>query len=154
MTSPHSRARASKELAERFAELLKEPHSHQLGVCAQLGIQWHNHMDWMRARPEPGSDVDDYQRIVLAALDAQRRRDLTDMATDVEEAAGTHAATILNMRKWRHESRFKRFYDDAQKVEHSGPNGGPIDVRDLSTASDKDLLGLLAVTKTKADDAE
>jgi hypothetical protein len=150
MTAPASRAHASKELGEEFAKLLQEPHAHQLGVCAKLGLEEWQHHEWMRSRSEATRE---YRLAVLRGLDEQRRKDLTAMATDVEEAAGTHAATILNMRKWRHESRFKRFYDDAAKVELTGANGGPLDVRDLSKAKDADLLSLLEKT-AKEPDAE
>lgn len=151
---PVSRARASKELGELFAKALQAPHAHQVGVCARLGILDYMHFDWMRAQAEPGTPVALYRLEVLRGLDEQRSKDLTDIATDVEAAAGTHAATILNMRKWRHESRFKRFYDDTTKVEHSGPNGGPIDVRDLSKAKDAELLSILDKTVKDPDASE
>lgn len=129
-----SRARAvtkhpTPELGRAFAALLGEQLSHQLGVAARLGIPWRTHGRWMAADAEPGSDLAVYQAEVLAALDRQRVKDLTEIADAVDDAPGTHAATIWNVRKHRHESRFKRFYDDASKheVELSGPEKGPVE---------------------------
>lgn len=146
-----SRARASKELGELFAEALKEPHSHQLGVCAKLGIVHHLHVEWMRAKREPGSDVAAYQMAVVAALDARRIADLNDMEEAVNDAPGTHAATVFNMRKHRHESRFRRFYDDPQKVEVSGPDQGPIQTQS-SQLSDAEVDARLAALAAKRKD--
>lgn len=126
MTDPASRARASKELGEEFAKALQEAHAHQLGVCAKLGILEHQHHDWMRSKAEPGTPVAEYRLAVLRGLDEQRRKDLTDIEVALEAAETGKATPVLNMRKWRHESRFKRFYDDAAKVEVTGKDGGPI----------------------------
>lgn len=129
-----SRARAvtkhpTPELGRAFAGLLAESLSHQLGVAARLGIPWRTHGRWMAADAEPGSDLAVYQSEVLAALDRQRVADLKSIESAVDDAPGTHAGTIWNVRKHRHESRFRRFYDDASKheVELSGPDKGAIE---------------------------
>ena len=123
----HPRARANAELGRRFAELLAEPLSHQLGVCGKLGIPWRTHVRWMAADAEPDSDLAAYQCAVLEALDRQRIEDLKDIDVGVERAPGTHVGTFWNVRKHRHESRFRRFYEDAtSKVEVSGPEGAPM----------------------------
>jgi hypothetical protein len=141
-----ARARVCKALGEQFAELLKERDSHQLGVCAKLGIPWWLHMECMAERAEPGTPVGDYQLAVLAALDDRRRADMDDMRDDVVNAPGTHVATIWNMRKHRHESRFRRFYDEPQKVELTGKDGGPIHHKHEAVAamSDAQLEAYLA----------
>lgn len=128
-TKPHPRARATKELGRQFAAELLQPHSHQLGACGRLGIPWRTHTRWMAAQAEPGTDLADYQSEVLAALDKLRIADLKEIETAVDDAPGTHAATVWNVRKHRHESRFKRFYDDPAKheVELSGKDGGAIE---------------------------
>lgn len=140
---PYSRARASKELGQAFAKLLEEPYSHQLGVSAQLGIPWRAHTEWMSLKAEPDSELAAYQSEVLAALDKQRRADLKGMEVAIEDAETGKVATIWNMRKHRHESRFRRFYEDAkQSIELSGPDGGAIQVDAVSKMSDAELRKL------------
>lgn len=138
------RARANRDLGARFAHLLDTmPHSHQLGVCAELRIPWRTHMRWMADEGEPGSDVAEYQAEVLAALSRKRAADLDDIARDVEAADGAHCSVVWNMRKHRHESRFKRFYDDAAptKVAITDKDGN-----DLSGVPVAQLLAMLAKT--------
>jgi len=125
-----AKRRANRELGERFAELLSEKNSHQLGVCAKLGIPYRTHAHWMAQEAEPGSDIAEYQSAVLAGLDAARRADLDDIDLAIDESEGSHVGTVWNSRKHRHDSRFKRFYEpDTQKVELTGKDGAPIDVR-------------------------
>lgn len=129
----YSRARgADVELGRAFAALLAEKHSHQLGVCGRLGIPWQTHMTWMAKTPEPGSDLAEYQREVLAALDRQRVADLEDIDTTLEQAPDAKTSTLWNVRKHRHESRFRRFYEPetplVSKVELTGKDGAPIAV--------------------------
>lgn len=156
--SGQSRARASVrptvELARRFAELLEEPESHQLVVSARCGIPWTTYKDWMSGCVASATE---FRAIVLEALDKRRRADLADMAEAVEEAPGTHAATILNMRKFRHEGRFKRFYkdDEPTKLELTGKDGGAVEL-DLRSKSVDDLVSLMLaadqVKRGKEDD--
>ncbi len=139
------RARANRELGLRFAHLLATlPHSHQLGVCAELRIPWRTHMRWMATDAEEGSDVAEYQAEVMAALAKQRAKDLDDIDTAVEVAEGSKASTVWNVRKHRHESRFKRFYEDAAplKVAMTDSEGN-----DLATVPTTALIGMLAQTK-------
>lgn len=142
------------ELAERFAALLAEPYSHQLGVCGRLGIPYTTYKRWLADEDAANPDIAAFRRIVLAALDERRRADLEDAERAVDKAPGTHAATVWNMRKFAHESRFRRFYGDdaaAAKVELTGKDGGPVDFRNMSTA---DLLATVLATGTKPDEDE
>jgi hypothetical protein len=142
----HVRARPCRELGERFAAMLQEPHAHQLGVCARLGIAYASHKRWMAAE-EPDADMAEYQAAVLVGLDNARVADLDDMAVKVEGAPGTHAGTIWNMRKFRHESRFKRFYDEPTKVELTGKDQGPLQVEGKPTR-EQALAELRELAKT------
>lgn len=149
----HSRAHASVrptvELAGRVAELLEEPESHQLAVTAQLGIPWSTYHDWMSGRV---ASAVEFRAVVLRALEKRRRADLDDMVRAIEDAPGSHAATIWNMRKFRHEGRFKRFYaDEPTKVELTGKDGGPIE-QQLSGLPAKELLELYAKARKDADE--
>lgn len=99
-------------------------------------------MKWMATDAADNADLAAYQAEVLRGLDAQRVRDLADMEAAVKGAAGTHVSTIWNMRKFRHESRFKRFYDDPTKFELSGPDGGPVQVDVVAKMSDAELRRL------------
>ena len=143
-----TRARPNKALGEQFAELMKEPHAHQLGVCARMRISYATFKRWM-ANEEPDADLAEFQAAVLDGLDRARRADLTDMETAVLAAAGTHAGTVWNMRKHRHESRFKRFYDDPQKVELTGKDGGPVEHKHAFVAQlpDSELLAIVTGDK-------
>lgn len=135
--SARARSRANAELGRMFAELLKEPDSHQLGVCAKLGIPWRTHMDWMAARVEPGTDLADYQSAVLAALDEQRRLDLENGQSLLDNCHPAKANAQFNMFKFRHENRFRRFYSDEeasapkQQVELTGKDGGPVETSNV-----------------------
>lgn len=135
----HTRARACRALGLEFAELLGEKHSHQLGVCARLGIPWRTHMSWMAKDASGDADLTAYQCEVLAGLDRQRVADLDDIDVVVEAVEPGRASTIWNVRKHRHEGRFKRFYDDPTKVELSGPGGGALQVDVVSKMSDAEL---------------
>ena len=131
-TSERARASvANGALGKKFAALLAEPNSHQLGVCAKLGIPWRTHMDRMAAQTEPGSDAEAYQSAILEALDRQRQLDYEDGKQLLDSAPPAKAASYFNLFKLRHESRFRRFYadDNAQKhqVELTGKDGGPIE---------------------------
>lgn len=106
-------------------------------------IPWRTHMRWMAEAAEPGGDMAQYQSAVLAGLDQQRKRDLAELERAVEDAPGTHVSTVWNMRKHRHESRFKRFYDDAQKVELSGPEGSAVQLDVVAKLSDAELKKLV-----------
>lgn len=119
-----SRARASKELGELFEAALKEPHAHQKGVCAKLEIDEWRHWEWMRSRTD---DTRDYRMAVIRGLDYARIADINATDRAIEEADAAHCSTVWNSRKHRHESRFRSFYDEPTKIEHSGPNGGPIE---------------------------
>lgn len=133
MTETPGRSRANKETGEAFAALLAEKHSHQLGCCAKLGIPWSTHMRWMASTAAEGSDLEAYQKAVLVALDEQRKRDLDEIDVQLETAEPNRIATMWNVRKHRHESRFKRFYEaDAQKVELTGAGGGPVQMTALT----------------------
>lgn len=140
----HTRARACRALGLKFAELLGERHSHQLGVCARLGIPWRTHMSWMAKDASGDADLTAYQCEVLAGLDAQRVADLDDIDRVVGDAAVEpgRVSTLWNVRKHRHEGRFKRFYDDPTKVELSGPDGGALQVDVVAKLSDAELRKL------------
>lgn len=149
---PPTRARASAELADRFADLLAEEHSHQLGVCGQLGIAYATYKRWMSDDEDASPEVAAFRAIVLRALDARRKEDMRQAREAVEGAPGTHAATVWNMRKWAHEQRFKRFYaEEPARVELTGKDGGAIDFRNMST---EDLLATVLATGQKPDEDE
>lgn len=143
--SGQSRARASVrptvELARRFAQLLEEPESHQLAVSARCGIPWTTYKDWMSGCVASAAE---FRAIVLEAMDKRRRADIEDMERAVDSAPGTHAATILNMRKFRHEGRFKRFYkdDEPTKLELTGKDGGAVEL-DLRSKPVEELVALM-----------
>ncbi len=121
-------------LGEAFASALEEPYSHQLGVCGRLGIAWSTHMRWMAADAEPDSDLAEYQSAVLSALDRQRRLDLENGQSQLDQAHPAKAGAQFNMFRFQHENRFKRFYGDqesAKRVELSGPDGGPIETANV-----------------------
>lgn len=154
--APFARARASVELAEQFAELMREEYSHQLGVCGRLGIPYGTYKRWLADEDATDPDIAAFRRIVLAALDERRRADLDAAKQAVEDAPGTHAATIWNMRKFAHESRFRRFYADdaaAAKVELTGKGGGPVQ-HELAALPAKELLELYANARKDAEDGE
>jgi hypothetical protein len=150
------RARASAELGEQFAALLKVEFSHQLGVCGQLGIPYRTYKDWMAEEHPTNDGIAAFRRVVMAALDERRRADLAEAQRAVDAAPGTHAATVWNMRKFAHESRFRRFYGDdaaASKVELTGKGGGPIETQ-LSGLPAKELLELYARARRDAEDGD
>lgn len=127
-----SRARASKELGELFEAALKEPHAHQVGVCAKLGIDEWRHWEWMRSKED---EHQAYRQAVIRGLDHARIEDIKATDTAIEAADSAHCSVVWNSRKHRHESRFKRFYEEpAQKVELSGPEGAPLQVQALPSA--------------------
>lgn len=125
-----ARARPTLDLAKRFAALLSEPYSHQLGVCAQLSIPYSTYKDWM-AHKEPSPELAQFQAIVLQALDAARVRDIKDARSDIASSQGATCVAFANMHKFHHERRFKRFYQSDEepktvKQEITGKDGGPI----------------------------
>lgn len=140
---PFARARASEELAGRFVKLLQVEHSHQLGVCAQLDIPYTTYKRWLADEDATDRGVAAFRRVVLAGLDERRRADLKAAQQAVEDAPGTHAATVWNMRKFAHESRFKRFYaDEPTKVELTGKDGGAVEL-DLRSKPAEELLAIM-----------
>jgi hypothetical protein len=132
--APSARARATPnaELGRRFAELLAEPHAHQLGVCGKLRLNYRTYKRWMAAETEGGTDLDDFQGLVNAALEDARVRDIQAMEQDLEQLQGpgvAKAGALVNMRTFHHTNRFKRFYgsdEDPKKLEMSGPDGKPL----------------------------
>lgn len=139
-------------MAEQFAELLQEEHSHCLGICGRLGIPYRTYQRWMA--PDGPEDAVEFRRIVTAALDEQRRKDLKAAQDAVDEAPGTHAATVWNMRKFRHESRFKRFYaDEPAKLELTGKDGGPVEL-DMRNRSVDELIALVMATGKREEDGD
>ena len=144
MTEKKSRVLYSHELGKKFREALKKPHSHQLSVCAELGISRNTHKMWMSAEAEPGSQLALYQQEVIAGLNDQRVADLEDMEKSLKAAKGSHATPTLNMRLWRHKNRFQMFEaDDIKKHEHTGKDGGPIETA-VGTMSDAQLDAIIA----------
>lgn len=116
-------------LGEAFAKQLEEPLSHQLGVTAELGINWRQHMRWMAAEYESGSQGEAYQLLVTRALDKQRRLDLEEMQNKLDVAHPAKATAQVNVSRFVHENRFKRFYgdEDVKRVELTGKDGGPLE---------------------------
>lgn len=131
---PPARARATPnaELGRQFAELLSEPHAHQLGVCGKLRINYRTFKRWMAAETEGGTDLDDFQGLVLDALEQARVRDIKNMTEALDDLDGpgvAKASALVNMRTFHHTNRFKRFYgndEDPKKLEMSGPDGKPL----------------------------
>lgn len=135
--STSARARVSTAdaaLGKRFAALLDEADSHQLGVCGKLGIPWRKHMRWMSEDAEPGTPLAAYQSAVLIALDKQRKLDLDAGQVKLDGCHPAKAGPQFNMFRFRHETRFRRFYEDetAQKheVQLTGKDGGPIETQE------------------------
>ena len=140
-----------RELGRRVGEHLRGG-AYVAEAADREGIPQSTYHSWLNGKDEAamafrqGAMAGYY----AAAHEAQEQAERDIMGSD-KGPSGPHAS----YHKWLLEKRFPAVFGQAaQQIEHSGPNGGPIDVRDLSTASDKDLLGLLAATKTKADDAE
>jgi hypothetical protein len=131
-TSERARAStANGALGRKFAALLEQRDSHQLGVCAQLGIPHSTHMRWMASDAEAGTDLAAYQSAVLLGLDRQRMLDLEQAQEKLDKCHPAKAGAQFNLFKFRHENRFRRFCADetAQKheVQLTGKDGGPIE---------------------------
>lgn len=141
----HARARVERrqptvELAERISELLAEPHASLVGSCARAGVDYKTVKRWLAAELDERPDCEQFQAIVLAALERERVRDLDDLENRLDALGGptvAKAGALVNMTTWRHDNRFKRFYqeDDAPKklaMEHTGANGGAIKTANVS----------------------
>jgi hypothetical protein len=121
--SARPRLKPTAELAERFAELLAQPHAHQLGVCAQLQLSYATYKRWMA---KDLNDVDDdmehvqFQAIVLQALERERVKDIQKLDKEFDGLDGARVAVagpLVNKHTFHHQNRFKRFYanDDEPK---------------------------------------
>lgn len=154
-----------KTLGEQFSALLSEPHAHQLGVCGRLRIPYRTYKDWMAKQPEPGSPLEEFQGIVLEALDRARVRDLQNIVVTVEAADNAKASTLANVLLHSHKNRFKRFEEAAKsEIELSGPDGAPLQtqavppkpldpleamerVKELAEAGDERAIALLEAAR-------
>lgn len=158
MSEPSARVKLqpNAELGRKVAALLAEDDSHQLGVCGKLRIPYATYKRWLAAEPrDEQHDLRDFQGIVFEALDAARVRDMEHGRVELERCETGKASPTVNMWKFAHENRFRRFYaadTDPTRLEHSGPNGGPIETANLSDAEiDRRLAEIAAKTATPAD---
>lgn len=119
-------------LAERIAGHLAEPFASLIGSCAKAGIPYRSVQRWLAEDADEGSVVEQFQLIVMDALERERVADLQKLEDDFEALGGptvAKAAALVNKHVHYHTNRFKRFYadDDApNRVELTGARGGPL----------------------------
>lgn len=121
-----ARLRPTVELAERFAEEMRRPHSHQLGACARLRLPYATYKRWLAWDPEEHPmfpELSEFQGIVLSAVDEQRSLDAESIDDDLSRLHGpdvAKASALVNKHTFHHQNRFKRFYandDEPKKTE-------------------------------------
>ena len=157
------------ELAERISAFLAEPHASLVGSCARAGVPFRTVQRWMAADTEERPECEAFQNVIFEAMERERVRDLDDLESRLDALGGptvAKAGALVNMTTWRHDNRFKRFYqeDDAPKklaMEHTGANGGAIKTatvnvgRGLSPTVRREIVeGILGVPRAMLEAGE
>jgi hypothetical protein len=153
-------------LGQRFAELIQQPHAHQLGVCAKLRISYASYKRWMAADLDAEGvkqDLVDFQCTVMEALEGVRVAELESIKQELDDLDGpgvAKAGAYVNVHTFHHENRFRRFYanDDEPKraeIDLGNKGGTPFKTSNkhgLTEATRRALVtGVLGVTDEMLD---
>lgn len=157
------RHRPSRELADRISALLAEPHASLVGSCAIAGVPYRTVQRWMSADVDERPDCEEFQNVVMMALERERVRDISAVDEAFESLDGpgvAKAGALVNKHLHHHANRFKRLYslDDetkSLKLEHVGAGGGAIKTanvnvgeRGLSESTRRQIVeGILGVPR-------
>lgn len=153
MTS-QSRARTRsveemRELGRQAAEILRAG-GYQIAAAVKIGVPERTYYEWLNGSDEGALA---FQSEVLPAYQAAAEAAEEKAEQDIF-GGEMHSSAAVSWHKWKLEKRYPKVFGASTKVELSGPGGGAIAVRDLSTADDAELLGLLAATKVGGDASE
>jgi len=135
---PKKRGRTTKidpELTKKICDALRGGNYRQ--VAAQwAGIANETFSRWMGKTGEP------YESFQKAVLDAEQSAEVRAVALIMKAAADDpkHA-------QWWLERKFPTRWGRTDKHMHSGPNGGPVAIVDVTQLSDEELERIIATTK-------
>lgn len=152
MTSqPRARTRSVEEmraLGRTAAEVLRAG-GYQIAAAVKIGVPERTYYEWLNGEDEGALA---FQAEVLPAYEHAAREAEEQAEKDIF-GGEMHSSPAVSWYRWKLEKRYPKVFG-AARLEVSGPNGGPIESRDLSNAKDSELLGLLATTKDVPDGSE
>lgn len=125
------------EIGDRLCELIAEGLS-ATRACRAEGVPLRTFYSWRRVHPEFDAQVS-CAREDQADTFADQMCDIADEEEDVQRAK-----LKIDARKWVAARMKPRSWGDKQSIEHSGPNGGAINVRDVEDLTDEELMRIAA----------
>jgi hypothetical protein len=104
-------------------------------ACDLVGLPRSTYYDWMaRGEREEQGPLAEFRRLVLAS----RARYVDDTLKAIEEAARKKSKGDWKAAAWYLERCYPDHFSPRSKLEHSGPNGGPLPLR-VELLSDEHL---------------
>jgi hypothetical protein len=151
----HARARSKETPAEKLARLVKagqhiasrlrdDDRCFQQQAAIEAGIIEKTYYDYLKGDDEACRA---FQAIVLPAVYEQAKRAEERAEADIA-CCESGSSAWSNWHKWKLEKRYRKIYGDLaqapQQVEHTGKDGGPMQMSQLSV---DELLAVLEKTK-------
>lgn len=120
------RTKLEFSMVEAVAPLIADGLSYE-GIAAELGVSRRVLFDWIARGEAPDAPADDelYVQFALAVRKAEAALERKLLA-DMRGAAGKKGE--FNRFAWILERRFQTRWSAKQRIEHSGPEGGPVSV--------------------------
>jgi len=147
-TASLARARSVDEMraaGQRAAEVIRGG-GFQIEAAFAAGVHEKTYYRWLEGEDEACLA---FQREVLPALFEQARAAEQKAEQDIASSEGGSSAWA-SWHKWKLEKRYRKLFGDlAQKVEVSGPGGGPVEHKHAFVAQlpDSELLAIVTGDK-------
>jgi hypothetical protein len=154
MTSP-SRARTRsleemRDLGRKAAEVLSRG-GFVNEAAHVIGVPIRTYREWLHGEDDAAVA---FQAEVMPAYFSAAREAEEKAEQDIF-GGEMHSSAAVTWHRFKTERRYPlALGEQASKIELSGANGGPIDVRDLSKAKDAELLSILDKTTKDTDAGE
>ncbi len=119
-------SRPTKLTPELQAEILRniKTCAYRETACAAAGIDSKTLRNWL-ARAKRGGDTNAiYRRFAAALEEAEARAEVVDLVT-----IGKAARDDWRAAAWRLSRKYPDRWGERQRLEHSGPDGGPIETK-------------------------
>jgi hypothetical protein len=119
-------ARPTKLTPELLAEIIRNLRScaYRETACAAAGIDSKTLRNWLKLAKRGGQANAIYRRFAAELEEAEAKTEIVDLVT-----IGKAARDDWRAAAWRLARKNPERWGDRQRLEHSGPDGGPIETK-------------------------